>query len=101
MSHHPTTRAYVVRQRAPGRRTPQLIPMLQQAIAREIYRTLARPTPVPDITDLGPARQTRLLSLAVVADHFGVWPATISRLERGLLRDDTLADQYRAWLAAA
>jgi len=28
-------------------------------------------------------------------------PATISRLERGLLRDDTLADQYRAWLAAA
>jgi transposase len=72
--------------------------MLKRAIAHEIYHTLTRPAPVPDSTDLRPAREARLLTLAVVADHFGVWPATISRLERRLLRDDTLADQYRAWL---
>ena len=39
-----------------------------------------------------------LLGLATVATHFGVWPNDISRLERGLKRDDTLATNYRQWL---
>jgi transposase len=34
------------------------------------------------------------------ATHFGVWPNNISRLERGLKRDDTLAANYRRWLDA-
>ena len=33
--------------------------------------------------------------------HFGKWPTEISRLERGLKRDDNLADAYRQWLADA
>lgn len=42
-----------------------------------------------------------LITLAAVADHSGLWPNDISRLERGLKGDDTLADSYRAWLSAA
>ncbi|MFE7519321.1 hypothetical protein [Streptomyces halstedii] len=39
--------------------------------------------------------------LTTVAEHFGVWPAVISCLERGTRRDDALADAYRDWLTAA
>ncbi|MEU8649645.1 hypothetical protein [Streptomyces sp. NPDC048737] len=35
------------------------------------------------------------------AQHLGVWPATISTLERGIRRDDHLANAYRNWLQAA
>jgi hypothetical protein len=30
-----------------------------------------------------------------------VWPTVISRIERGLQRDDTFAENYRNWLQAA
>jgi hypothetical protein len=36
--------------------------------------------------------------LTSAAAHFGVSPAEISRLERGLKRGDTLAANYRQWL---
>ncbi|MFD0022706.1 hypothetical protein [Streptomyces sp. NPDC058382] len=38
---------------------------------------------------------------AAVARHFGVWPATISTLERGIRRDANLTHAYRDWLHAA
>jgi len=41
------------------------------------------------------------LTLAIVATHFGVPLITISRLERGHQRNDTLANNYRQWLTAA
>jgi len=41
------------------------------------------------------------VTVTLAARHFHVWPAVISRLERGLRRDDDLAQQYRTWLAAA
>ncbi|MGC5397537.1 helix-turn-helix domain-containing protein [Streptomyces sp. DT20] len=52
----------------------------------------------PGIDDLRPLRQTKNITLTAVAQHFGVWPTTISRLERGLSRDDDLALTYRNWL---
>ncbi|CDO30962.1 transposase IS116/IS110/IS902 family protein [Mycolicibacterium vulneris] len=51
------------------------------------------PVPVDDYYgDLRPARQARNLTLATVAAHFGVPTITISRLERGRQRNQTLAD---------
>ena len=44
---------------------------------------------------------TGRLTVTAAANHFGVWPTVISRIERGLQRDDALADQYRSWLQAA
>ncbi|MDT5301811.1 MAG: hypothetical protein QOG79_6306, partial [Mycobacterium sp.] len=31
----------------------------------------------------------------------GLWPTVISRIERGLQRDDEFAETYRNWLEAA
>jgi transposase len=101
MSHHAPTRAFVARQRAKGRATKAILRLLKRAIAREIYRYLTRHVGVPDYADLRPARQAKNITLTTVADHFGVWPAVISCLERGQRRDDQLAQHYRTWLAAA
>ncbi|MFD4393364.1 hypothetical protein, partial [Kitasatospora sp. NPDC058478] len=55
----------------------------------------------PETADLRPARQAKNITLTAVANHFGVWPATISTLERGTRRDDDLANAYREWLTTA
>jgi transposase len=99
MSHHRPTIAYL--HRHPQRSNKEILRMLKRAICREIYRLLTQPSPVPVWHDLRPARKAKGMTLTAVAQHFGVWPATISNLERGLRRNDELTDTYRAWLAAA
>ena len=101
MAHDPTTIAYVRRHTDAGRSKKEILRKLKRAISREIYRLLTRPCPVPEWADLRPARQAKNVTLQTVADHFGVWPAHISRIERGLRRDDDLSIRYRTWLAAA
>ncbi|MFL6065509.1 MAG: IS110 family transposase [Friedmanniella sp.] len=101
MSCHAPTRAYVARQRARGRSSKEILRLLKRAIAREVFTHLTNPKPVPDWHDLRPTRQAKNLTLTEAAQHFAVWPAAISRLERGLRRDDRLTTAYRAWLSAA
>jgi transposase len=101
MSHHQPTIDYVHRQTDRGRSKKEILRMLKRAICREIYRHLTRPAPVPIWTDLRPARQAQNLTLTAAAQHFGVWPTVLSRIERGLQRNDELATQYRTWLTAA
>jgi transposase len=101
MSCHQPTRDYVRRQTARGRSSLEILRQLKRAICREIYQHLTRPRPLPQWDDLRPAREAKNLTLTAVADHFGVWPAHISTIERGLRRDDDLAQHYRAWLATA
>ncbi|MHA0285319.1 IS110 family RNA-guided transposase [Mycobacterium sp. C3-094] len=97
-SHEPRTRDYVARQLAVGRSKKDVRRLLKRAIAREMFRHLTAPSPIDDYSDLRPTRQARKITLTTVANHFGVWPTQISRLERGLKRDDTLATNYRRWL---
>ncbi|MFB7280275.1 hypothetical protein ACFCZV_24500 [Streptomyces hydrogenans] len=101
MSSDARTRDYVARQTAAGRTKKEIIRLLKQAIAREIFRYLTTPVNAPDISDLRPARQAKSTTLTTVAEHFGVWPAVISCIERGTRRDDDFADAYRDWLTAA
>jgi len=101
MSSHSQTRDYVERQVAKGRTKKEILRLLKRAIAREVFRLLTRPGPVDDYRDLRPARQAKNLTLAAVAQHFGVPIITVSRLERGHQRNDTLANNYRQWLTAA
>jgi transposase len=101
MSHHQPTIAYVHRQTDRRRSNKEILRLLKRAICREIYRLLTQRCPVPQWEDLRPAREAKGITLTTVAQHFGVWPATISTLERGLRRDDELTTSYRAWLAAA
>lgn len=101
MSHEPRTRDYVERKRAEGRSTREIMRCLKRAIAREVFTLLTKPVEVPRIDDLRPLRQSRGLSLTKVAEHFGIWPAKVSGIERGVYRDDEFADDYRQWLFAA
>lgn len=95
------TREFVARQTSAGRTKKEIIRLLKRAIAREVFRLLTTPVQVPEIADLRPARQTKNITLTAAANHFGVWPAVISNIERGLRRDDAFADAYRQWLTAA
>jgi transposase len=99
MSAHPQTCDYVQRQDTNGRTKKEILRLLKRAIAREVFRLLSQPGPIEDYSDLRPARQAKSLTLAAVAHHFGVPIITVSRLERGHQRNDTLADNYRQWLA--
>ncbi|WP_253918188.1 IS110 family transposase [Streptomyces sp. PAM3C] len=101
MSGDPRTRDYVARQTAAGRTKKEIIRLLKRAIAREMFRCPTTTATIPSIADLRPPRQSKNITLTAVARHFGVWPATISTLERGIRRDDDLANTYRDWLTAA
>ncbi|WP_181802649.1 IS110 family RNA-guided transposase [Streptomyces shenzhenensis] len=101
MSSDARTRAYTAQQTAAGRTKKEIIRLLKRAIAREIFRCPTTTVTVPGIADLRPLRQARNITLTAVAQHFGVWPTTISRLERGLSRDDDLAHAYRDWIQTA
>lgn len=98
MGHEPRTKAYVEKKRAEGRGSKEIIRCLKRAIAREIFTLLTKPVVVPRVDDLRPFRQALGISLQQVAHHFSVWPTKLSRLERGLTRDDDLAQAYREWL---
>lgn len=101
MSSHRPTKDYVARQHARGKTKREILRQLKRAIAREIFRYLTQHIPVPQIADLRPLRQAKNITLTTAANHFGLWPAVISHLERGTRRDDTLAETYRQWLLTA
>jgi transposase len=101
MSSDTRTREYVARQTAAGRTKKEIIRLLKRAVAREMFRCLTTTVTVRGIADLRPLRQSKNITLTAAAQHFGVWPATISTLERGIRRDDDLAHAYRDWLQTA
>ncbi|MGB3012844.1 MAG: IS110 family transposase, partial [Mycobacterium sp.] len=97
MSADKRTRDYVARQLANGRSKMEILRLIKRALAREVFRLLTKHCDVDDYSDLRPTRQHKNITLTAVAQHFGVWPTVISRLERGLQRDDTLVENYRQW----
>jgi transposase len=101
MSSDARTKDYVAKQREAGQSSKEILRKLKRAIAREVFRYLATPVTAPTVADLRPLRQSKNITLTAAANHFAVWPSVISRLERGLQRDDTLAETYREWLQAA
>ncbi len=101
MSNHQPTKDYVERQLTRGLSKRDILRKLKRAIAREMFKLLTQPVAVPDYADLRVTRRAKNITVTAAANHFGVWPTVISRLERGLKRDDQLAATYRDWLAAA
>ncbi len=95
------TKDYVARQREAGFSSKEIQRKLKRAIAREVFRHLTTPVTVPAIDDLRPLRQTKNITLTAAAKHLGVWPTTISEIERGIRRSDDLTNTYREWLKAA
>ncbi|MBU3068193.1 IS110 family transposase [Nocardia sp. NEAU-G5] len=101
MSSHQPTRDYVIRHTAKGHSKLEILRRLKRAIAREVFKLLTRAIAIADYHDLRPARQAKNITVTAAARHFGLWPTTISRIERGLQRDDELANTYRQWLTTA
>lgn len=103
LSHHQPTKDYAKRQLLGGhsKSKMEVLRKLKRAIAREIFKLLTRQIAVPEYADLRPARQAKNITVTAAANHFGIWPTVISRIERGLQRDDELAETYRNWLKAA
>lgn len=101
LSCHQQTKDYAQRQRLKGHSKMEVLRKLKRAIAREIFKLLTRQIAVPEYADLRPARQTKNITVTAAANHFGVWPTMISRIERGLQRHDAFANTYRNWLKAA
>lgn len=101
MTHDPTTRAYRDSHLEKGWTLPAVYRALKRAVAREIFHALTGHCPVPDYSDLRPARRAKNLTLTNAAAALGVWPARVGELELARRRDDDFADRYRQWLAAA
>lgn len=101
MASDQRTRDYVQIQREKGRSSLEIVRLLKRAIVREVFRCLTQTVAVPVVADLRPMRQTKNITLQTVATRFGVWPAHISEIERGVRRDDNLAQTYREWLLTA
>lgn len=98
MRHDPRTRDYVEKKRAESRSNTEILRCLKRAIAREVFTLLTKPVDIPRIDDLRPFRLALGITLETAAGYFSVWPTKLSRIERGLARDDDLAQRYRDWL---
>jgi transposase len=101
MRNHPPTKAFVNRQRARGRSTPETLRILKRAIAREMFKHLTRPHEDLGVDDLRPTRQAKNITIDAAAAAIGVAPMTISRTERGKFITPEVLTRYRTWLQTA
>jgi transposase len=92
------TKTYVSKRTAEGKSKREIIRCLKRYVAREIYRQITNPQPAPNNADLRQRRSEIGVTLVSAAGALGQWPSVISRLERGLIRNDDLAKTYRQWL---
>jgi len=101
MSHDPRTREFVAAQRARGRSNPEILRILERAIAREVFKLLQNPNALAGIADLRRMRREKNLPIRVVVEQLGTNQNHVSRVERGVAFDREFTERYRAWLQAA
>ena len=92
------TKDYVAKRTAGGKSKREIMRCLKRYAAREIYRQITNPQAALDNTDLRHKRTTLGFTITTVVRELGQRPSKISLLERDLLRNDTLATNYRRWL---
>ena len=99
MRHDPRTKAYVSRRTSEGKTRKEIMRCLKRFVAREIYHALTKPDPDlitgPQIRGL---RTAAGITLTELATGLGRPPIQISRIERGLDHNTTLANQANTWL---
>ena len=98
MSSCQRTKDYVAKRTAEGKSKREIMRCLKRYAAREIYRQITNPQPAPSNADLRQMRTTLGHTITTAARELGQWPSKISSLERGLVRNDALATNYRQWL---
>ena len=91
---------YARRRRAEGKTRREIVRCLKRHIAREIYRLLTDPPPVPKGADLRRQRTQQGLTIHQTAQALGAAPTQVSELERGISHNRELAERYQRHLAA-
>ena len=86
---------------AEGKTKREIIRCLKRYIAREVFQLLTTPELVPVGTDLRVTRTNARVTLETAASALGISATHLSRLERGLQHNVTLAKRYEKWLADA
>lgn len=92
------TKDYVAKRTAEGKSKRETMRCLNRYAARELYRQITNPQPAPSNANLRQMRSELSLTITTAARELGQWPSKISSLERGLVRNDSLATSYRQWL---
>ncbi|GAA5201809.1 hypothetical protein GCM10023346_47070 [Arthrobacter gyeryongensis] len=92
------TQDYVAKRTADGKSKRETMRCLKRYVAREIYRQIFSPVAAPDITDLRPLRRQLGVTLQQAGEQLNQWPSNLSRIERGIARNDHVAQTYRQWL---
>ena len=90
---------YARRRRAEGKTRREIVRCLKRHIAREIYRLLTDPPPVPKGADLRRQRTQQGLTIHQTAQALGAAPSQVSELERGISHNRELAERYQRHLA--
>lgn len=93
------TKDYVTKRTADGKSKRETMRCLKRYVAREIFRQIFNPVAAPDITDLRTVRKQLGVTLQQAAAQLSQWPSNLSRIERGIARNDHVAERYRQWLA--
>ncbi|AOT05396.1 IS110 family transposase [Arthrobacter sp. U41] len=93
------TKDYVAKRTADGKSKRETMRCLKRYVAREIFRQIFNPVAAPDITDLRTVRKQLGVTLQQAAEQLSQWPSNLSRIERGIARNDHVAESYRQWLA--
>ena len=94
----PRTIAYAQRRQAEGKTRRETIRCLKRHIAREIYRLLTNPPPVPNGDHLRRQRTALGLTITATAQALNTSPTRISALERRQYHNQHLAERYRQHL---
>lgn len=98
MRYDQRTRDYVERRTADGKTKPEIIRCLKRYVAREIYQLLTNPPEIPIGHNIRQQRENAGITLTRLALELDVAPITISRIERHLDHNNTLAQQAQTWL---
>ena len=93
-----STKEYVTKRHAQGKKRTEIIRCLKRHIAPQIYRLLINPQPTPDCARLRRRRQQTHITATKTAQALGTHPSRISALELGRDHNHHLASRYHNWL---
>ena len=91
---------YARRRRAEGKTRRETVRCLKRHIAREIYKLLTDPPPVPKGADLRRQRTQQGPAIHQTAQALAAAPTQVSELERDISHNRELAERYQRHLAA-
>jgi len=100
MATDPGTKEYVAKRSSEGKTRKDILRCLKRSIAREVFHLITNPQPVISGPELRHRRQELGLTLTEAALLLDCDPNRISRLERGITKDQKQAEKYHQWLNA-